>query len=551
MSHKATVRCAVVQTLAELGDVSANIGLLRSFTQEAVEAGAELIVFPECMNTGYLFDDEAHCRSLAEGLDGAFVTAMKDLSRQHHVYIVSGITEMGANGTIFNSAVMTDRAGNVAATYRKQFLATHDQNWFSAGDQGCVTVSTDLGVIGILICFDGRIPEIARETALAGAQIIVDVANFFEIDQAEQWVPARAYENGVWMVASTKCGVERSIFYPGGSLIAGPDGRVHAQVPRGVHGIAVYDVEPAAASDKRWLNGGDRFADRRPELYGALAQNCPVTGAAQPSAQNPVYAAAVQSHNRGSTASLEKAVELVEDTARLGVKLITLPQHFAMPTHDPDAATVTDWAEAQNRALERIRTICVEYSAVAVVPRTFVIDEHIAQEAVVVGPDGTTLAVVQQSHCVSADVPARSLAQGLTPVKTPVGRLGVLIGYDGMFPETARALALRGAEVLVWCAAWSTPQERRLLAVTKAEDNRCFLMAANRSDAGSPGGSLIVPPTGLPGWDVDEQLPPSVRHGHLAAGYLNLAMAQEKTIIPKVDVFQNRIPAHYPHLVAL
>ena len=58
-------RAAVVQTLAVLGDLEANIELLQRYTEEAVRQGARLIVFPECMNTGYLFYSEAHCRELA------------------------------------------------------------------------------------------------------------------------------------------------------------------------------------------------------------------------------------------------------------------------------------------------------------------------------------------------------------------------------------------------------------------------------------------------------------------------------------------------------
>ncbi len=91
---------------------------------------------------------------------------------------------------------MFDRKGKIACHYHKQFLATHDQNWFSFGERGCPVVDTDLGRIGLLICFDGRIPEIFRAMAMQGAEVIVDMANFFAMDQADMWGPARAYENG-------------------------------------------------------------------------------------------------------------------------------------------------------------------------------------------------------------------------------------------------------------------------------------------------------------------------------------------------------------------
>ncbi|HVI61453.1 MAG TPA: carbon-nitrogen hydrolase family protein, partial [Bradyrhizobium sp.] len=221
---KKRFRAAAAQTLARLGDVQYNIEISTQLVNEAVRQGAELVVLPECMNTGYLFDSADHCRALAETVpDGAFVSAMSSLARKHDIFIASGITEWdAARGRLFNSGIMLDRKGEVAVHYHKQFLATHDQNWFSFGERGCPVVDTDLGRIGLMICFDGRIPEIARSLALQGAEIIVDMANFFAMDQADMWGPARSYENGVWLVAATKAGYERSIYYPGGSMIVDP-----------------------------------------------------------------------------------------------------------------------------------------------------------------------------------------------------------------------------------------------------------------------------------------------------------------------------------------
>src|SRR5947199_9500052 len=110
-------------------------------------------------------------------------------------------------------------------------MSTHDQIWLSVGKCGCPDFYTDLGRIWLMICFDGRIPEIARSLALQGADIIVDMANFFALDQADMWGPARCYENGVWLVAVTKAGYERSIYYPGGSMIVDLSGRVTAKMP--------------------------------------------------------------------------------------------------------------------------------------------------------------------------------------------------------------------------------------------------------------------------------------------------------------------------------
>ena len=158
---KRRFRAAAVQTLARLGDFDHNIALATQYVEDAVRQGAELVVFPECMDTGYLFDSAEHCRELAETMsDGPFVTALSALARKHRIYIASGVTEWDPDKEkIFNTGIMFGRNGETVCHYHKQFLATHDQNWFAFGERGCPVVDTDLGKIGLLICFDGRIPD--------------------------------------------------------------------------------------------------------------------------------------------------------------------------------------------------------------------------------------------------------------------------------------------------------------------------------------------------------------------------------------------------------
>ncbi len=283
---KRRFRAAAVQTLARLGDYDHNIALATGFVEDAVRQGAELVVFPECMDTGYLFDSAEHCRALAETIpDGPFVAALSGLAKKHGIYVASGVTEWDpARKKIFNSGVMFGRQGEVTCHYHKQFLATHDQNWFAFGERGCPVVETDLGRIGLLICFDGRIPEIFRAMAMQGAEVIVDMANFFAMDQADMWGPARAFENGVWLVAATKAGYERSIYYPGGSMIVDPKGRVISKVPYDTHGTAVATVDLDQAADKSIYAANDKIADRRPETYGIMAlpyEKTPVFGIAE------------------------------------------------------------------------------------------------------------------------------------------------------------------------------------------------------------------------------------------------------------------------------
>ncbi|HEX7027100.1 MAG TPA: carbon-nitrogen hydrolase family protein [Gammaproteobacteria bacterium] len=553
---KRTFRAAVVQTLARLGDIEANIALLQSNTREAVRQGARLVVFPECMNSGYLFDSKDHCRDIAEPLNGRFVQAMADLCRQHNIFIASGFTELDeASGKIFNSGLLLDPKGDLILHYHKQFLATHDQNWFEFGVNGCPVVDTELGRIGLLICFDGRIPEIARCLALQGAEVIVDMANFFAMDQADLWVPARAYENGFWIVAATKAGVERSIYYPGGSMIVAPSGEVRGYVPVDTHGVVSAEIDPEAASDKRWFQNGDRFRDRRPETYGLLIREFNETPLAQllkrplVPEQATAKAAAVQAHANGEFGSLEAAIAIVEHTARLGVKLIVLPQHFGLDFWLPSEAEAHAGAQQVGSLVDTLSSIARKYASVIVLPVIELNAGGLDPCAIVIGADGQVIGRQRQLHL---EPELRSFCQAgenFEIFETPYGRLGVVLGYDGMFPESTRILALLGADVVAWPSAWRQPQDRKLLAVPKAEDNRLFVICANRSDAPYPGGSFVISPTGFPSWDLDVVSPPVRRHGAVIPGFMNLALARQKSMIPKVDMLRNRLTDTYTPLV--
>ncbi|MFD1703497.1 carbon-nitrogen hydrolase family protein [Methylopila henanensis] len=555
---KRRFRAAAVQTLARLGDYDHNIALATSYVEEAVRQGCELIVFPECMDTGYLFDSAEHARDLAETVtDGPFVKALSALAAKHGVYIASGITEWDpAKNKIFNSGVMFGRKGELACHYHKQFLATHDQNWFAFGERGCPVVDTDLGRIGLLICFDGRIPEIFRAMTLQGAEIIVDMANFFTMDQADMWGPARAYENGVWLVAATKAGHERSIYYPGGSMIVDPKGRVAAKVPYDTHGMAVADVDPEMAGDKSIYAADDKIAGRRPETYGALAlpyEQTPVYGIAdQPlvPSRSVTKVAAVQMHMTADAANADAVFEMVDHTAKLGAKVLVLPEYAFSPTWLPNAEEAALQAESTPAILARLAGIAKRYGCLIGAPVVEREGDRLHATTVLIGPDGAEIGRYRKTHLTAEEQRWATAGDDYPVFDTPFGRIGVMSGFDAVFPETSRCLGVGAADIVLWPAALREPFERELLAVPRAEDNRVALALANRVDSPYPGGSMVVPPTGFPLWDVNVVAPRSLTLGAVMPRHVDLAVCRQKMMIPKVDMFANRLTGTYAPLVA-
>ncbi len=553
MKPPAPYRAAVVQTLAKLGDLDYNLGLVRNAVAEAAGNGARLIVFPECMNTGYLFDSAEHAVALGEPIDGTFGSELASLARTYDVFIASGMTELDGH-TLFNSGVLFDRDGELVVHYHKQFLATHDQNWFAVGTRGCPVADTELGRLGLLICFDGRIPEIARALALQGADVIVDMANFFAMDQAEMWVPARAYENGVWFAAATKSGVERSINYPGGSMIVAPDGTTRAHVAYGVHDIGYAEIDVAAARDKQLRGYGDRFADRRPDAYASLIAPFAASRLSETLAEpliperSLMKAAAVQAHT-SEASTFEDAMMMADHAAKLGVQLIVLPEYAAIATWKPDATNARQEAAHFADRVTRAATITRRYACMMVVSSIEDRDGALYPTAVLIGPDGDIIGRYRKVHLDQFERPWATAGDSFPVFTSALGNVGIMLGYDGLFPESSRVMTLEGADVIAWPCAWRHRLERTLLAVPRAADNRVYEVCANRTDAPYPGGSVAIAPGGFSLWDIDLAQPPSARHGAVFPIHANLAASRQKFMIPNVDMVRNRLTKTYDALV--
>lgn len=554
---KRRFRAAAVQTLARLGDFDYNIALATKYVESAVRQGAELVVFPECMDTGYLFDSPAHCRSLAETLsDGPFIQALAALARKHSIYIASGITEWDpAKEKIFNSGIMFDREGDVACHYHKQFLATHDQNWFSFGERGCPVVDTDLGRIGLLICFDGRIPEIFRSMAMQGAEVIVDMANFFAMDQADMWGPARSYENGVWLVAATKAGYERSIYYPGGSMIVDPKGRVQSKVPYDTHGMAISDIDLDAAADKSIYSTNDKIADRRPDTYGIMVlpyEKTPVCGVADkpliPS-KSVTKVAAVQMHVTDEATALD-VLDMIDHTAKLGAKVITLPEYAFSPNCILTATEAAMLADQTSALLAKVSAIAAKYECLIAVPSVERAAAGLHVTTYLIGPDGKETGRYRKTHLTAEERQWAKAGNDYPVFETPFGRIGVMSGYDAVFPESSRCLAIAAADIILWPASLREPFERELLAIPRAEDNRVAVVLANRVDSPYPGGSVVIPPTGFPMWDINIAAPRVLKLGAVMPKHIDLAVCRQKLMIPKVDMFANRLVETYAPIIA-
>jgi len=277
MAPALVVTVAACQLGPVLGEVAANLRQVEAAVLVAVGAGAEVVVLPELVTTGYVFGSVQEARGLAEPVDGPSLQAITTLAAEHDLVIAGGFAELAAGDEVYNSAFLIDRSG-VRAVYRKAHLWADERRWFKPGRQPSPVVDTDRGRIGILICYDLEFPEWTRIAALAGADLLCVPTNWpasprphgerpIEVVRAQ----ATASVDRVFVVACDRVGPERGVDWVGGSAIVGPDGYPLAQAEAGGRAqnlLARCDLR--LARDKSTSAVNNVVADRRPELYGRI-----------------------------------------------------------------------------------------------------------------------------------------------------------------------------------------------------------------------------------------------------------------------------------------
>ncbi len=236
------ITAACLQLAPEPGPISAE-GVAAAgeraaaWVERCVEAtGADLIVLPESATTGYHpgTDAEALWDAVSE-IPGPATEPLAAAARRLGVHVVWGTYERGpAPGQVFNSAAVIGPTGDVLGVYRKTHLFVAERKaaggWAEPGDAAPV-IETDIGRIGVVICFDGDFPELTRLLAVQGAEIVVRPSAFMR--SADIWEltnRARAYDNHTFVVATNAVGRDPGgLLYFGNSMIVGPTAQVLAR----------------------------------------------------------------------------------------------------------------------------------------------------------------------------------------------------------------------------------------------------------------------------------------------------------------------------------
>ena len=212
-------------------DPAGSLDRAAELVDRAAGTGADLVVLPEMCTTGFTMDSAGRC----ERLDGPSVTRLREIARDRGVHLLAGVATrervaIGPAGAgeerYFNSALLIDRGGDIAAHYRKRrlFVYAQEQRYYSAGER-VVEAEVEGVRLGLSICFDLRYPELFREMAPTVDALLL-IASWPEA-RRPHWdalTRARAIENQCYFVAVNRTGEGGGIAYDGGSVAYDPWG---------------------------------------------------------------------------------------------------------------------------------------------------------------------------------------------------------------------------------------------------------------------------------------------------------------------------------------
>ena len=246
--------------------IAENLEKIEAWLERAVkENETDLILFPETITTGFSPGMGAEeLWDLVDSIPGRITEPIVRAARNLGVHVVLPTYERGPErGVVYNSAALINPQGEVVGVYRKTHLFPTERlsgpstssgrspstgsgrsGWSTPGTEAPV-FQTELGTIGMIICYDGDFPELSRVLAIKGAEVIVRPAALlcsFEI--WEMTNRARAYDNHVYMVACNAIGPDAGgNYYFGHSQIVSPIAQVLAQA-RGTEEIIAAELDP-------------------------------------------------------------------------------------------------------------------------------------------------------------------------------------------------------------------------------------------------------------------------------------------------------------------
>lgn len=543
MVNKLKVACLQISA-REYNDRYENKENILRMIDKAADAHPQLMVLPECAYPAYYISPLIVKNPLEfQKSTLELIAEVKQRAKLYKCYIALGIIETDLiKNILYNSALLINPEGREIGRFRKSYLWHFDSHWFCAGEQYPV-IETEFGKVGMFICSDGRLPEIVRCLSLQGADILIDLTNWvtsgFEKEtltnpQVEYMIPTRALENRVWIIAANKVGMEaKTILFCGKSAVFAPDGEVAKIASSSQEEILFYEISLEEAKDKIIDNQINIIDDRRPELYSELVQptnTLPIYSIMKKKAgpKNPnLLTAVVQIEFEDNFKKYLQRIEFfIDNLWEQETNIIIFPEcDFIFPENGEEIIYKVKQI-TKNRKVVCAITV-VEKVVKSYYKTTFLIES------------GKLRGKYRKTHLEREEKNLFAPGNlGLPVFKTSHGYIGVMIGYEGIFPEIARTLTLKGADIIIWPSKFTNDRQINICRSRGAE-NKIFVACSNSISHQSNGHSLLTSPSG----QILTSCLGKTEQASLSS--LNLLLSRNKDIVPHTNIILNRKPETY------
>jgi N-carbamoylputrescine amidase len=274
-------------------DLQANLQRSIEGIRATAAEGARLVVLQELHRSRYFCQQEDTALfDLAETIPGPSTQALGAVAKELGIVLVASLFERRAPGLYHNTAVVLERDGSIAGTYRKMHIPDdpgyYEKFYFTPGDLGFQPIQTSVGCLGVLVCWDQWFPEGARLMAMAGAELLIypTAIGWDPNDEAaeqgrqrEAWITiqrSHAVANGLPLISVNRIGHEpdpaggAGALFWGSSFVAGPQGEILWQADTRSETFATVAVDLARSESVRRI--WPYLRDRRIDHYGDLTR---------------------------------------------------------------------------------------------------------------------------------------------------------------------------------------------------------------------------------------------------------------------------------------
>jgi predicted amidohydrolase len=523
---------------------------------EAADKGASLIVFPESVNTSGPYESRQEAFDRALAIPGRFTEEICKKAAARAVHVAINLNEKAESPGVYHTTILISSAGEILGKYRKHLLWAHEYDHFVPDRAGFPVFETELGRIGMYVCADGLIPETTRCLALNRAQVLVNMLASKGPDESWLHVPARSSENRTFVISANQVGQPGEVRPKvGGGLILSPKGEVIAKASEVEEDIVYGTISPEEADEKSCGEQNDLFFDRRPDLYRILSEETeklPLLQDANNAREESriVKVAALQVDWKPDPAhALERALEIAEDAASKGAKILVLPELFLF-----DRASLNerlDEAVKDSReALDQFKKLAQAHSAYVALNLVEKEGESFFNSTFLLDEQGELCGTYRKTHLWGSEKEWAQPGDALQVFSTSYGTLGIMTGYEVLFPEIARVLTCMGAGLILHSCTWELDYDPLLTVRIRSAENHIHIISANRPDSPAQRGSMITtvhPYPSQPHWKVRypgvEEAPAGFDFHVL--GDIDMNAPRQKTIAVHTDLIRNRYPELY------